>query len=171
MDIGDFGYLIFLAIVGVANFLRSRKQRQEEREARENAPPPPRETRRGPNVPRPDPLDEPSGEAPDWGRMIGELFGETEEVPERPSPKTERTVQKPAAAEPELRRVAASGYREGESLAEFAARTRREGSRKLAQGHLEEADRSRGPAPGIDFEPEWRRAVIYDAIWNRPYGD
>ncbi len=171
MDIGDFGYLIFLAIVGVANFLRSRKQRQEEREARESAPAGPREIpRRGPNVPRPDPLDEPSGEAPDWGRMIGELFGETEEEPAR-EPRPERTVQKTPAAEPDLRRVAASGYREGESLAEFAARTRREGSRKLAQRHLEEDDRARQARPGIDFEPQWRRAVIYDAIWNRPYGD
>lgn len=174
MDIGDLGYLIFLAIVAVANLIRNVRKNRDKTQA-----PAKPEQRRQRGIPKPaearrEPQEADEGQKEDhWKRMVEDLFGDadpeesqTEEGPSTYRRSSSRAPSKPVA-KAKLQEVRADGYREGETLTEFAERIRREGRIKLEKRHLE-GDTSNGQE-GIDFDFDPRHAVIYDAIWKRPF--
>lgn len=204
MEIGDFGYLIFLIIVAIANLLRNARKKKEE----QAAPSIPKRSgggqedrTEGRRIPRPvgeerteagrgqpresggaytrmnrpaqqsastAPEDAPEEEAP-WERMVEELFGELQEASPDSAPSAARSRQRrPQQQKPATESLRADGYREGESLTVFAERLRQEGRIKLQQRHLDAAEE--GPLEaGIRFDFSGRDAVLYDAIWRRPY--
>ncbi len=188
MELSDYAYLVFLLIFAIANAIRQRNRKKQEEG---NAPLPPqgdvrseREMRRQ-NQPRPEPGRELNEEEEDpVRRMLDEMLGRRStattkdyEEASAPAPKPARPVQqtrKEAAAArknmpPTPKLKVAEGYREGEDLAEYARRTRRQSRAKLQPLDTTSSTRRSRKGKRIDFD--LRTAVIYDAILRRPYAD
>ena len=165
MEIGDFAYLIFLAIIAIANAFRSRaKRKREQEEAQRQVEEFERRRDAGELV------EEEEQEDP-YRNVWEELFereAEAEPVPEpEPAP-----TPKPAARTPVYTfGGVTTEIREGESMAAYAQRIRDEGRYRDLEPHdpAFRLDAGHRAGRGVEVDFDLRTAVLYDAILRSPY--
>jgi hypothetical protein len=175
MEGGEFAYLIFLVLIGLANAYRSWAQKRKEQETVRKVAE--YESERPDYEVAEEEVPERGG-AKTWKDILEDLRDELEapderyDEPERPpKPAFEPDVfESQTYKEPEPRSYQADGFHSGMSMTEYAA-MQRQSSR-----HRFEVDKNWGtdithPKRHHDFQFDARKAIIYDAIWNAPYLD